>query len=477
MSVSGPVAETRQFESDATRTRNDALPSDRQLPVPLSIDASVTWALVNNRVLRAQLNAAERARLEVTVAYSATYAPRLTASGQSTRTSDDAGSVRNNTATSQVALNTNLLGFTIAPYVSSSWSEIEGVANGTPYGAAAGVALSRRIFAVAEDTRLSQQLTSADRNYAKAANSLTVQTRRTALDTARAFFELQRSESRIRLRESRLLQAKEFLAGVHEAVLAGLKAPIEETNAAIDANQAEANLLADRQSLANARDRLLSQLDRPLGGEVTIAPSDVTGVKPQLPPIAADITRVLTAHEDILNLRIDQDQARDDTAIAHDRVAPQVTATASAGRTWESDHLAGTDAPADVVALSVNVDMPLDGWAGERAGLGRQLRQERNLRLQRRTLETDLERQVRELRRTIDVQIRSVDLAQQRREAEQAKFAATETSYRTGRVDNLELTRAREALDQAEVSLVESRIDLVLALAEREALVPPEVTK
>ncbi len=473
MPESGPVGEARQVEAEAARARSIA-ESAPQLPVPLPIDACVTWALVNNRDLRAQINAAERARLDVTVAYSSTYTPRLTASGQRTRNSDQAGSRRSDEAEARVALNTNLLGFTVAPYVSTSWSESEGVADGTPYGSAAGIAISRRIFALAEGTRLSQQLTSADRAYAKAANSLTLRTRRIALDAARAFYELQRSESRIRLREGRLKQTKDFLAGVREAVAAGLKAPIEETNAAIDANQAEANLLADRQSLANARDRLLSQLDRPLGGEVVIAPSDVTAVKPLLPPIEQDIARVMDAHEDLLNLRIDQDQARDDTAIAQDRVVPQVTATASAGRTWESDRLAGNDAPADVVALKIEVDMPLDAWTGERASLRKQLRQERDLRLRLRSLQTDLERQVRELRRTIEVQVRSVDLAQQRREAERAKFAATEASYRTGRVDNLELTRAREALDQAEVSLVESRIDLVLALAEREALVPPE---
>lgn len=471
---SGPVAEAGRDEAEATRQRGAAVPSERQLPVPLPIDACVGWALAHSRDLRSQINTAERSRLDVTVAYSANYAPRLTASGARTKTSTVSGTERTDDATATVALNTNLLGFTVAPYVSTTWSETQGIEAGSPYGSAAGIAISRRIFALAEGTRLSRQLTSADRTYAQAVNSLTLATRRIALDTARAFFDLQRAESRIRLRESRLQQTRDFLAGVREAVAAGLKAPIEETNAAIDTNQAEANLLSDRQALANARDLLLSRLDRPLGGEVVIAPSDVTGVRPDLPPIGQDIARVQAAHETLVNLRIDQDQARDDTAIARDRVVPQVTATASAARTWESDRMIGGDAPADVVALRVQVDMPLDAWTGERASLRKQLRSERELRLRLRSAEVDLERQVRELRRRIDNQVRSVDLAQQRLEAERAKFAATEASYRTGRVDNLELTRAREALDRAEVDLVEARIDLVLALAEREALVPPE---
>ncbi len=474
--TSGPVAEARGVEAEAARQRSVALPSEQKLPLPLPlpIDACVTWALVHNRDLRGQISTAERSRLEVTVASSEVYSPRLNASGTRTQTSTGTGTTRTDDANATVALNTNLLGFTVAPYVSTTWSEAQGIEAGSPYNSAAGIAISRRIFALAEGTRLSQRLTGADRAYAQSVNSLTLRTRRIALDAVRAFFELQRSESRIRLRESRLQQTKDFLVGVREAVAAGLKAPIEETNAAIDANQAEANLLSDRQALANARDRLLSQLDRPLGGELVIAPSDVTAVRPALPPLAEDLARVQAAHEDLQNLRIDQDQARDDSAIARDRLAPQVTATATAKRTWESDRVIGGDAPADVIALRVDIDMPLDAWTGERASLHKQLRSERELRLRLRSTEIDLERQVRELRRRIDNQVRSVDLAQQRLEAERAKFAATEASYRTGRVDNLELTRARATLDLAEVDVVESRIDLVLALAEREALVPPQ---
>ncbi len=474
MPHSGPVAAGRAAEDDAIHGGSPVVPVSDPLPQPLTIDACIDWALGHNRDLRGQVNGAERARLDVTIAHSAIYAPRLTASGTRTITSDDDGSVRQDGTNARVSLDTNLLGFTVAPYVSSSWSATDGVSDGTPYGSAAGIAVSRRIFALAEGTRLSQLLTGADRAYAKAVNALTLRTRRLALDAARAFFDLQRAESRIRLRESRLEQAKAFLVGVRESVVAGLKAPIEETNAAIDLNQAEANLLADRQTLANARDRMLSLLDRPLGAEVEITPSDVTVVRTDLPPIAEDIARVLGAHEDLQNLRLDRDQARDDTAVARDRLAPQVTATASAARAWESDTWVGQDNPADVVALKIEIEMPLDAWTGERAGLRKQLRNERELQLRQRSQEVDLERQVRELRRRIEVQIRTVDLAQQRLEAERAKFAATEASYRTGRVDNLELTRARETLDRAEVDLIEARIDLVLALAERQALVPPK---
>lgn len=474
MPAAGPTAAARGAETAAVQNGTDAMPGERALPDPLTIDACIAWALEHNRDLRTQINAAERSRLDVTVARSAVYAPRLTASGQRELTSNADGTVRSDDATATVSLSTNLLGFTVAPYASTSWAAVDTVADDTPYGRSVGIAVSRRIFALAEDTRLSSPLTKADRAYAQGVNTLTQRTRRVALDAARAFFDLQRSESRIGLRESRLEQTRTFLDGVRESVAAGLKAPIEETNATIDYNQAEANLLADRQTLANARDRLLSLLDRPLGGAVTLTPSDVTSVQPDLPPLADDIARVLGGHEDILNLRIDLDQSRDDSLVARDRLAPQVTATASAARGWEASGATdGSGTPEDVLALKVEIEMPLDGWTGERAAVRRQQRLERDLRIRMRGLQTDLERQVRELRRRIEVQVRTVDLTQRRLEAERSKFAATEASYRTGRVDNLELTRARETLDSAEVNLLEARIDLVLALAERDALLPP----
>jgi outer membrane protein TolC len=474
MPASGPTGVARSAETAAARNGLQPMVSEKPLPDPLTIDACIGWTLEHNRDLRSQISSAERSRLDVTVAHSTVYSPRLTASGRRQLSTNADGTVAEDTAAATVALTTNVLGFTVAPYAVGSWSEADGLADNTPYNRAVGIAVSRRIFALAEDARLSAPLTNADRAYAQGVNSLTLRTRRIALDAARTFFDLQRAETRIRLRESRLEQTKLFLTGVRESVAAGLKAPIEETNALIDFNQAEANLLSDRQSVANARDRLLSLLDRPLGGEVNLTASDVTAVKPDLPPLQDDIDRVLAGHEDILNLRISMDQARDDTLIARDRLAPQVTATASVSRGWEASGATdGAAEPDDVLALKVEVEMPLDGWTGERAAYYQQQRQERELRIRMRSLQIDLERQVRELRRGIEVQVRTVDLNEKRLEAERSKFAATEASYRTGRVDNLELTRARETLDTAEVNLLESRIDLVLALAGRDALLPP----
>lgn len=469
MPIAGPVAEARRSEA-AALAGSQAEPA--ALPQPLPLRDCVTAALGGNRDLRLRLSAAERARLGIVKARSEVYAPQLTASVSRTVERDAAGSVRDDQAEARIAVATNALGFSIAPYASGARSDDEADPDATPYAAAAGIEISRRILAGHEALRLGAPLTRADRAFAQAVNNLSLRTRSLALDASRAFFELQKAEARNRLRQARVEQARASLAGIREAVAAGLKAPVEEINAAIDLNQAEANLLADNLAVANARDRLLDLLGQPLGGALAIVPADVDAAKTDLPPLDADLARVLAGHEDLANLRLDQDQSREDALLARDRLLPQITASASAERSW-SGARPGAGTPDDIVALTLALEMPLDAWAGERAAARIAERQLRELRLRLQQRSAELERELRELRRRIEVRTSGVALAGRRLTAERAKFAATEASYRTGGIDNLELTRARDALDRAEVDDMESRIDLVLALAEREALLPP----
>ncbi len=465
MPGSGPIAVQRAVLA------GDAPEPPPVLAGPLGLDACIGLALERNRDLRLSVGSAERARLDTTIAFSALYAPRLTASLERSRSEGATGIDRDDRAEARVALSAPVLGFTIAPYASSSWAGDDGE-DTTPYAAGYGIAISRRIFALAEHTRLSQQATRADRAYAQAVNQLTLRARRTALEAVRSFLDLQKAQGRLRLREARVEQARISLAGVREGVAAGLKAPIEESNARIELAQSEASLLADRQALASARDRLLSLLDLPQGGELEIAPQSVDAVAPDLPPLDHDLAVVVVGHEELANLRLDGEGLRDDMLIARDRALPQVTASVRAGREYQGTAADELREPEDVVALKLELEMPLDAWGGERAAWSKAERALREHRVRLRDTQDDLEGQVRSLRRRIDSQAIQVSLSVQRLDAERAKFAATEASYRTGRVDNLELTRARESLDRAEVDLLEARIDLVIALAERDALLP-----
>ncbi|MEK7415519.1 MAG: TolC family protein [Planctomycetota bacterium] len=472
MPSAGPIAAARADESSQSLHPERQGEAERPLPQPLSIGACIDWALEHNRDLRQRISSAERSRDGISIARSDAYAPTLTASATRELAKAVDGTTRTDSATAKIALTTNVVGFTVAPYAEESWSAIDSYTGATPYSHRVGVSVSRRLFSLAEWSRLDQPLTQADRAYASAVNSLTLESRRSAFTVASAFMNLQRAQTRMHLRERRVEQAIQFVAGVHESVADGLKAPVEETNAVIDRNQAEADLLGDRLAVANARDQVLSLLDRPLGSALDIEASRVDDIHPELPPLEADIALVLNSHEEILNQHIDLEQRRDNERIQHDRLAPQLTATVAAERRWDAATALARANPEDVVSLSFGLELPMDGWAGERASLRQQERLLRESRLKLRAKQAELELEVRQLRRRIDRQVTAVNLADQRLQAEREKFAATEASYRTGRVDNLELTRARSSLDQAEVGLLESRIDLVLLLAEREAVLP-----
>lgn len=468
----GPVASARDREFAAV-ARPDAIDAVRPLPDPLSLDVCLAIALEDNRELRQQIGQAERAHLGITVARSAVYAPQLSATASRTR---DAltGQIptRSDAAQTTLSLSTNAFGFTIAPTATQSWNGGDG-ATAETYTSSVGITVSRRLLALHEWSRLAAPLTQADRAWAASVNNLALKTRRTVADAAGAFLALQKAEARMRLRDSRLVQSQQSLQAVREAVAAGLKAPIEEANAVIEQNQAEADLLSDRTEVANARDSLLSLLDRPLGGEVRIEPVQVEAIRPDLPALEDDLAAVLARHEDLANLRIDLDAATDQVRFQHDDVRPDLTASVAAERRWSGDSLAGLGSPEDVVTFTLRMDMPMDAWAGARAELAIRERAVRDLRLRIRGREADLARSMRELHRRIGRLASGVDLAKARLDAERDKYRATEASYQTGRVDNLELTRARQSLDTAEVNLLESRIDLALALRDRQVLLPP----
>lgn len=472
LAAPGPLAIARDGEAAASSSPTVA-EAIRPLPDPLPLADCLTMAVESNRDLRQQIGQAERARLGIIVARSAVYAPQLSATAARTRESlADAAATRSDAASSTLSLNTNAFGFTIAPTATEAWNGGDGTADAT-YTTSVGITVSRRLLALHEWARLSAPLTQADRAWAASVNSLALKTRRTVAEAARTFLALQKAEARMRLRESRLAQSKLSLVAVREAVAAGLKAPIEEANAVIEQNQAEADLLADRTEVANARDNLLSMLDRPLGGKVNLLPLQVETIAADLPPLETDRAAILAGHEELLNLRIDLDAALDQRRFQQDNVRPDIAASLAAERRWSGLSPGDIGSPEDVVTFTLRLDMPLDAWAGARAELAIREREVRELRLRIRNRESDLEREVRGLHRRIDRLVTGVDLAQQRLVAERDKFRATEASYQSGRVDNLELTRARQTLDSAEVNLLESRIDLALALRDREVLIPP----
>ena len=86
----------------------------------------------------------------------------------------------------------------------------------------------------------------------------------------------------------------------------------------------------------------------------------------------------------------------------------------------------------------------------------------------------DLEKRLLSKMRSIQRWNTTVTLSTERLEAEQRKLEATLKRYETGTTDNLEVTRAKQAMDDAEVSLLDARINRIVAVAEYQTMIPSD---
>ena len=88
------------------------------------------------------------------------------------------------------------------------------------------------------------------------------------------------------------------------------------------------------------------------------------------------------------------------------------------------------------------------------------------------SIRSDLERTLRRGHRTIEQLSDTVQLAEQLRKAESDKLATTLTRYDKGMIDILEVTRAKQDMDTAELNLLESRIERIIQIARYQSNLP-----
>ena len=117
--------------------------------------------------------------------------------------------------------------------------------------------------------------------------------------------------------------------------------------------------------------------------------------------------------------------------------------------------------------------MPVDGWRVERATVLRNKLSLKTLELDLADTKIDLERRHRSALRDVDRLARTNGLAEERLEIEESRLAANLERYEQGTIDNIEVTRSQLAVDQARLSLLEARIDAILAHASYQSLLPP----
>lgn len=424
-------------------------------------------ALANNRPYRIRRSGLGRADDGRILAQSQVYAPVASASYTVANHDGENGVGR-------VGVAVPVYGFTVEPFVDVGFEQESNAGVGVgSYETSSGVVVSRPLFAIATHRAQQLPITAAEKEYLAAANGVVLERKRVELEVVRRFFNLQRALSRERVRTRRVDDARDFLQAVKDNVRLGFKAPVEELQASISLNQAEADLLNAATEVREAQEGLLQFLAQPVASDVAIVEEDIAGVAVPLPPLDADVIHLRADHEELGNQLLDLKLDYERLAIQRDDVWPDLGAavTAENRRTGDApfdDSIANED----IIALTLTLAVPLDFARGARARLRQMDAEIAEKRLQIQEAENELEGRLRSTHRRIAQLDAQVGLATRRLEAERGKMEVTLARYRAGTIDNLEVTRAKQDLDNAEIGLADSRINLVIAAAEYRNIMP-----
>lgn len=424
-------------------------------------------ALTRNRNLRAAVADLQGSRFTIDAARSDLYAPTLNAA----YTAGNAG----DSALTRVDATGHLLGTEIRPYAQTAWTEDVYDQGFDPYRSGFGVTISRRWLGLAEALRLRQPLTQAEVSFLITANNVVITRKQLEADAVRAFLALQRAKARVRLREKRVESSRETLKLLRANIANKLKAPIEEYNSLIELSQAEADLLAEQAGLTSACERLCVMLGMPVTLPVDIVEEDLAAKTVSVPDVGHDVHAAIVGSERLGNRHLDLRLQRDQLAILRDRSWPTVTTGVDVGRWYTGPSPTSRSTGYDYdnrAALTVSMTLPLDFYWGARArwhSLERDIAQ-KTLQLDEAIATT--EQAVRESHRGIVRLIDTARLAQALADAERRRLQATQIRYDAGTIDNLELTRQRQSLDSAELSLLDARIQLQTTVADYAALLP-----
>ena len=435
----------------------------------MSLGEAIARALVANRTLRTSRSALMQARLGRSIAATTVFTPTLTTSYLATNREGDQG-------TGIVSLRSKTLGFEIEPYMRYGYNPSLRVDGSDQYGTAAGVNISRKLFNISAHAAQRLPLTQADIAIYNAANDLVLAGRALERQVTEAFFRVQRAETSVDVRLRRRADAQEFLATVQDRIAHGFASPLDGLYAELDLNQAEADLLADRTQLEQARESFNSLLDRPVSAPLGIRAEIIDAARVAAIPVRdveADIRATLTSHETLGEAAKQAELLAISLRIQRDQLMPQVLAAVNLERAAIGKQpFNGADTIDNSASLSLTYTLPLDGWRAERARFEQLTLQIQDQERQVVGLRNDLEASLRNTGRRIEQNRRLLGLAEQRLGIERTRLDATLRRYETGAVDNLEVTRAKQSLSNAEIALLDARISLVTTDAEYRAITP-----
>lgn len=416
-----------------------------------------------NRGLRATQNNFSSALAGKKIANSEVFAPDLSLS-QTFNDDNEQGEIR-------AELNyLTPLGFEFTPFLNENIDtdrEEQWFSN-------AGVRLRRRLFNASERWRLRLPLTRAERNILQAQNNLQREKRELDFEVMRTFLAVQRVENRLRVRRDRVADALEFLQVTKDRVAADIAAKVDIVNATISVNQAEADRLSEETSLRSQTEALLNTMGLNITNQLTIAPYDLDSHQRATFDLDNDSVNLLTRHESLVNAQLDIEFSKVEIRIQKDLLRPQLDLSLTAEhRSRGSNIFNENENDEDPLTIQVEYSTPLDGKRAQKARLDQLQIALENAETALINEENRLLLDLRSAHRNILALEIQVGLNEQRIEAEQQKLKATLIRYEDGDVDNLEVTRAKQSVDNAEIALINTNIDLVLAQERYRSLLPP----
>jgi outer membrane protein len=471
ISIDSPV-EWIQPVADSAPTPSAAVASSEPVRIPRNLQAlrlehCLALGISGNRSLARRRSALERAYFGRDIAETEVFLPELTASYTS-----EAGD--NEVAETRVELDySGFAGFSVRPFVSVERDNSVTDTDST----SSGITISRPVLALHEHIRRRLPITRADRDILVAENELRLAGRDLRLEIVRAYYDVQRARLRLGVRKSRVTDSQDFMRVTEQRVATGFAAPVDIVNATINLNRAQADLLAEETNVENDRDSLRQVLGLDLDDSMSLAPYE-----PEAPvfdfDLKVDSRHMMVFHETLLNQRLAIDFAAKELDIQRDRVRPQLDLSLTAERRSNSDSFfASRDRDNDDYRVELTYQTTLDFKKSARARLEQLQLSQEDRHSSLKDSEVNLHRRLRESARRIEQLRLRIALAETGLRSEQDKLAATLARYERGNVDNLEVTRAKQAVDDAQISLIESQINLVLAIESYRAILPPTLAK
>ena len=377
---------------------------------------------------------------------------------------------RTNVGNGEVKATGRVAGWSIEPFVGFDFRPTT-----NDYATGAGIAFSRQLLKWNEGLRQRILVSRANRNLVRAINDRLVTLRNVRLSVTEAYLALQRQMATLNIRRSRAVDAEDFLEEVQAKVENNLAAPVEQTNAELDVNRAKTDVLDAENAVERDLDRLLGLMGV---GNLTTRPTVAIDNVVELPgelPFMTDLQIVTSRHERLSNLEWDLALLTEEVLLAHDNIMPDVEGRVSLGYDYVGDQpWSNDDGGAAEALLGIEFRLPLDNWRSERA-----IYRQRQLDYDEKAIEIDqvrleLETNLRQQSRDYSLQSARVLLVEARVDAEQDKLDATLRQYEVGAIDNLEVSRAKRALDDAKISLLGARVDRLRSYARYLALIPAE---